>query len=254
MIRKVIRTGIYVLLASILLLVIVLAAMYFHTPDWYRPTKLSDDQITEATSYLIGEASALNKAANDLPDGQLFSRTFKQDRLSSYLQTLPRFDQRAKMPDWLTDPVIVLKPDRVILAGRVAKLSNRPVSLHLAMRVESDRLVVELVSVDVGSMPLPRQLVHDQLGELRQQVAPAARPDSDRTSKRGSADKVSRQLAGLVPALLAAVEGEPMARTFATPEKRQVRLEKVDIRDGEMTLTFRALGEPLPKRPEAPEE
>jgi len=88
----------------------------------------------------------------------------------------------------MSDPLIVLREDTLILAGRVAKLGDRPISLHMKLRIEPDEVAVAVESVDIGSLPLPKQFVQDQLAELRHRLdRAAAQVASDRHGGRGRA-------------------------------------------------------------------
>lgn len=245
MLRSFIRIVVYSLLGAVVIVLVGLYLAWRNTPAWYQPAHFSQEQLQEATTHLNTQVTGFQNDVNYEPAGRPIVVTLSQDRLNSYLQALPLYDPRAKLPAGLVDPLIVLKNDKLILAGRIPKLSNRPVSLHIKMRIEPDRVAVAIDSVNVGSLPLPKQFVEDQLAELRHKLdAAAGHVKSGPHPRAGQAELVR-----LGQSFFAALGGEPMSREFETPKlKRKVRLDKLELTEGQLRLTFMPQG-PAAERP-----
>jgi hypothetical protein len=242
--RRGIRIAIYSLLGGMVVLLAAIVLLCQHTPGWYRPVTYSLNDQQEATAGLNALVLGVNNDLNRAPAGRPITRTIDQDQLNRYLQALPLYDPRAKTPDWLADPVIVLDKDRLILAGRIAKLGNRPVSVHLRLRVQDDLLSADVEQVAIGSMPLPRQVIRDQLGELGDLVGGAGRggrPDGGQKPRQSVKDV----LLDLGELFFRAIDGEPMPCQRETWDlRRPFRLHALQIEPGKMTLTFLPMGEP----------
>lgn len=235
--RCIIRIAVYSLLGGVVLIVIAMLLAWRNTPRWYRPARLNTAQLQRASADLNAQVSRLVNDANYDPPNQPIVVELSQARLNGFIQALPLYG--AKLPGGLSDPMIVLRKDRLILAGRFLKFGQRPVSLHLAMRIDSDRVAVEIESVDVGSLPLPRQFVQDQLGELRHRLE-AAGESAKRVGKPG---RRQSELVQFGQAFFAAVEGNPMPREFRTPTvERRIRLDRLELSEGALKLTFVPLG------------
>jgi hypothetical protein len=96
--------------------------------------------------------------------------TFSQDELNALFQKwthLPGW--RADLDRVVADPVIILKPNRVILAGRSRlKQLETIVSIHFEPRIdEQERFDLNLTSVMAGKLPLPQDTL---VGSLRERA------------------------------------------------------------------------------------
>src|SRR5256885_8870848 len=86
---------------------------------------------------------------------------------------------------YLTDPVVILKDQRIILAGKVKwRDLDTVVSVHFAPRIdEQGRLDLNLVNVLGGRLPLPSGAVIDpvreRLGEVAQRRLPVWQQRAD---------------------------------------------------------------------------
>jgi hypothetical protein len=252
MLRRVIRITIYSLLGAVLVLAAAMVGLYLHTPGWYQPIKLTDEQQQAASGDLIATMSDLNKQAIYSPPDEPFTVTISQEDLNRYLQAAHLLSPQAAMPAWLRDPVVVLQPGRVILAGHVPAAKDRPIALHLNLRFESEHLAIEVESVTVGSLPLPQQMIRDQLADLGQQFDASKLKPKPHAKSGKPADQedlehpLGGQLADLAGGFLRAVNGQPMSCSYVTPNShRPIRLVAIKIVEGSMTLTFAASGKPL---------
>ena len=257
MLRRAIRITIYSLLGAAVVLAAAMVGLFLHTPGWYRPVRLTEEEQQAASGDLIAMMSDLNRQAIYSPPDEPFAVTISQQDLNRYLQATHLLDPRAALPGWLREPVVVLQPDRLILAGRVAAARDQPVGLHLNLRFQTDRLDVEVDSVTVGSLPLPQQMIRDQLTDLGQQFEAAKPKPKSHGRSTGEPEQentdhpLGGQLADLAGGFLRAVNGQPMPCNYVTPNSgRAIRLVAIKVAEGSMTLTFAASGKPLPPLPE----
>src|SRR5436190_10980659 len=182
------------LVTALLLTVIALfrggsVALVRGTPDYYKPIALTREQIEAASQSaeqtltrmqnLAAEShGAQIRAANSTTtpttapaDSNTF--TFSQDELNAL------FQKWAQLPGWradldrvVADPIIILQPNRVILAGR-SKLRQLEtiVSMHFEPRIDGQRRFdLNLTSVMAGKLPLPQDTL---VGALRERALAA---------------------------------------------------------------------------------
>ncbi len=235
--------AIYTTVGGIIAAVLVLYLMYRHTPGWYRPVQLNEQQRQTATGSLNSRLSHFETMADSGPDGNPIVLELSQDDANAYLQALPLIHEQARLPAGLRDPMIVFRKDRLILAARHSRTGERPLSLHLTLRVEPEKVVVSIDSVDVGSLSLPYRMVEDTLSELEHRLGRSA--EATRTGDRGGQSRAVLELARLGQAFFAALNGRAMSREFRSlGTGRVVRLEGLELQEGRIRLTFLPRGEP----------
>jgi len=258
MLRRLIRLCIYLALVAIVVVLAGAFILYRRTPDWYRPVHLTHEQCVEAANGLRIEFGTFQDKAGFTPADKPIVLKLTQDQVNGYLQALLDEDTcqvlrgftglHVALPDGMTDPLIVFQKDRLILAARYAKLGKPPVSLHLKLSADPETIDVAIESIRVGSLPLPKQFIRDQLSEIRYRVARAA--ERLASGDEGGVSSMDRDLVRLGAALFAAIDGEPMGRDFVTSAgaHRPMRLDRLELADGRLTVVLIPQGEAATRR------
>ncbi|MCG3179079.1 MAG: hypothetical protein BIFFINMI_01410 [Phycisphaerae bacterium] len=234
--RKVIRILIYSILLAILTVVVVLAALVLRTPGWYQPRHYSDEQLNNFANNLVSETGRFLDQAGMGPADEPFVVEVTEEQFNGYLHAVAKM-AGSGLPSWLRDPAIVILKDRLVLAGKHEKTGDRPISLHLRLVVTPDAVDVRIESIQVGSLPLPRQFITDQLSEIRNRLDQALRRRAEASTKEQ--DRTTRMMTDLGVAFFEAINGQPMKRTFSDAAwgNRPIRLEKIELAEEEREVS-----------------
>src|SRR5437762_3192966 len=167
------------LLLSVLALFLTGGVALMHgTPEYYRPTALTREQIEAASQRAEQTLTRMQNLAADSHVAQLRAQngatnpatvassgntfTFSEDELNALFQKWAELHGWREYIDRLvSDPIVILKPGRVILAGQ-SKLRHLDtvVSLHFSPALdEQGRFDLNLMKVTAGKLPLPQEAV-----------------------------------------------------------------------------------------------
>jgi uncharacterized protein YpmS len=163
-------------------------ALIRRTPDFYHRSLLSPAQRAAAASRAEtkltamenmvvdshgSEIRAINRATT-VPQAGARTFTFTEDELNSL------FNKWSDLHDWrevyqrfIDDPVIILQPGKIILAGKLRfKDLDTVVSVHFQPRITPDgKLDVNMVSILGGRLPLPQQLMEPMRDHMDRYLA-----------------------------------------------------------------------------------
>jgi uncharacterized protein YpmS len=232
-------------------------------PAWYRPNVSSEEERRIAAANAERQLTSITNWANRqraLEDAAAYAKqtgatpathpndelivSFTQDELNAF------FDKWSVMYDWpekyneyLSDPAIVLRKNRLILAGNVKSMGTIT-SLHFTPTLdESGKLFLKLASVQAGRLPLPETFWGKQRDELVKNLRENL-PRWQRLAKIESngSTNASAMSAAFTEMLLDAARGDVTDAVLFLPlldhdRSVPVRLTSVVIEDGAMTLT-----------------
>ena len=152
-----------------------------------------------------------------------------------------------RFEETLNDPVIILREDRIILAGTMTDL-GAVASLHLFPRIdEQGQLLLTLESLRAGRLPMPEMLWAAQrdklVAELRRRLPDWQRDAQIEPNGVVNADAVAAHLSKLLFDVLARRPREPVLFIPVKDEGRAVpvRLTAVQVTEGELTLTVESM-------------
>ncbi|WP_428938115.1 hypothetical protein [Fontivita pretiosa] len=230
------------------------------TPEWYRPGSLTAEQREElaqrAERKLVGvqnevaRARAAEYAAQHhnstrpaTSAGQPFVISFTDDEINAFFDKWSVWQNvKQSYSKFLTDPRIVLREGRMILAGRLNDV-DAIASLHFEPRITPDgRLDLRLVRVLAGKLPLPAGV----LDKYRDRSSRALMQRMSRWRQNASIDSTGIANANAISAamgqvLIDVLHNRPADAVLFLPVidhgSIPVRLIDVRIEDNSITLT-----------------
>jgi hypothetical protein len=250
---RVLRAIKWSLLVLVLVLVLSAGLLYWmasRVPSGYRPAQLTHEQrLHVAHTVLPSDVSAFH---NIVQAGQLDTFSVGEERINQYLASLdeiatelnharPGTIQKKFQDMGVAEPAVDLQPGSMVFMIRSAEY-EKILSIQIGLEVKDEKVIAEVESVRVGSMPVPRSMVRGQLEKLGKALG---RLEQDTRRGRDDAD-VWNAPSTLLPSLLkSALEREPLPATFDvrvarsrrdTSSLRRVRIEKIAITDDEVQL------------------
>lgn len=230
------------------------------TPDYYVALLLTpeqrqaaaqraEDTITRMQNLAAAARGAeirasTNPSASSTREGTTF--TFTQDELNSLFEKWSgKFQWQESYGRHLRDPVIILQPSRVILAGRVTVRNiDSVVSFHFDPRIdEQNQLNLNLVSVRGGNLPLPQNVLMSPLkSRLRRELehrVPAWQQHARIDAHGGANDDTMKvALAHMLVNVLQSQSGENVVFLPVFQENRRVPVTLKDIQVEDKQLVF----------------
>lgn len=203
-------------------------------PDWYRPERLSPEQLLAAKEEMIRTATEF-KNASQLAEAFILELTPKQinDMIAVAV------DRQRILPHHVAQPFIYLSDGKIIAAALVSwKGQTSVVSIRIRPFVDSAGLLhIELGKLKVGALGLPESFLSDTLDELERSLdatLAASKSNSDRA-------RAARKNKDLLARIFAALHGSPVPANFVTREDLQMAVEDVRIKPGLLEIQFRPL-------------
>jgi len=140
--------------------VLLLAAVgvwltFQHIPAWYRPIQVPAVYHQRVRDDLT---TTLNTLSSKMVAGEPFDHTFTQDQLNRWLGARMAIWPGVSrwVPQWLDEPMIGFRDDRIVIAGLVERATVRTIaSLHLTLTADDDGLRVTVHRAQAGSLPMP---------------------------------------------------------------------------------------------------
>jgi hypothetical protein len=174
-----------VLVSMLIVLASVCVILLRGTPDWYQPLAMSDDDRAAAANSATNKIALLQQEAQRVrADERAATRngkvpststrptnaitiSFTDEEINALIEDWSRReDVRQVYERFLTDPRIVIRDGRVILAGKLKELSAIT-SLHFEPRIDPDgRMHLKLARVLAGKLPLPESLLNGYVDKL----------------------------------------------------------------------------------------
>jgi len=231
------------------------------TPDYYVMMVLSpeqqeaaaqraEDTITRMQNLAAAARGAeirasTNPTARVTREGTTFS--FTQDELNAlFAKWSEKFKWRDSYGQYLTDPVIILQSNRMILAGRVkVRDIDSIVSFHFVPKIDEKNLLdLNLIAVRGGNLPLPENFLMSPLrAHLKRKLEPRV-PVWQAAAKLDQHGGVNDDMMKLAMARLVVnvLQEQPAENVIFLPvfqENRRVPafLSDVKVTEGEMQFT-----------------
>jgi uncharacterized protein YpmS len=264
--RKVL-IGLAAVLAAAIVLSVVGIAMFKGTPTWYsdaagdRPTDAQREQLARAAENKMIDAQ--NWAATLRADAQrsqyATTATTARAEASHVIEFSDRelnalFDKwsvlygwRDKYAEYLEDPRVILKNDRLILAGRMKEL-GAVASIQFRPQLDAQgKLRLDLVRVTGGKLPLPEAAWvkwRDVIVDATRKNLPSWRAQA-KIDSSGAANfsAMAATLSRLLFAVAARQPAEPVLFLPLAGEKDSVpvKVANVAVETGKLTLTVEPL-------------
>jgi len=251
---------------TILAIVVALLGLYLlrRAPDWYARAVLTDEeramlaresetQLLRAREYAAAahaaEArSATNPSFSPTPS-EPFVAEFSQEGINSIVEKWGDLnDWRAGYEQYVKDPIIIFRKDRIILAGLV-KDFGAVVSLHFAPKIDDKgQMRLDLVKVLGGNLPMPesmyagyRERITNGLKRKMIGWQREAAINSDGTAN------TQATVASLARMMLAALNGQPSDAVLFLPAATgkdgsvPMRVTHLTVNDAALSMTIRPL-------------
>jgi hypothetical protein len=177
-----------------------------------------------------------------------------QEDVNKYLASMPEIeawkpggkkeDVHRKMAEiGLAQPAAAMEDGLLTLMARSTEY-NKIISLGISFsRAGDGRLQVELAETKVGELGVPRGFLQDKLEQLKKEQRARAHALQNVSKEARQDDTPLRDLELVLAKLIAAIDEEPVLVEFKGSFTRKwVRIEAVDVADGEMTLQLKPLG------------
>jgi len=245
--------GRIVLLSAAGLIVAGLVAVYIlasWAPSDYQPTRLTAAQKDAAMREFRRRLMEFN---NEGQKNKPFDWALTQDQLNRYLNSMDEIAvqggaeagsvHRAMESIGLAEPAVVLDSGRVRIVARSLRY-KKIVSIDIGLTIGPDGwLRVSTESARIGQLPVPASFVRSAIerlqGKLSQRLGGA-------TSAPAMGGLNSSQVARVIQRVVSAIDGEPIPTemTWRITTRKRVRVTRIDIADGKLTLHMEPVGRP----------
>jgi hypothetical protein len=252
----------------LILLVIALAGggggfywMLSRVPAGYEPAHLNRRQRLQVANTVFPRD--VSKFHNIVQAGHMDTYALSQERINEYLASLdeiatelgharPGLVHEKLQRMGLSEPAMDLRPGAMVFMVRSTKY-EKVVSMEIGLVVEGRDIRASVDAVRVGSMPVPRSMVRDQLARVGGALGRLMARDDASDSAAGD---VWDAPASVLPAVLeAAIDGKPLPAAFevrimrglrSSSTSRWVRIRKIEIDDDDLRLWLEPLDAPPP--------
>lgn len=237
-------------------------------PEYYRPTQLTAAQRADAAKSAedkfirIQNEAARTSAAESARrhrattsstqpivfNGEPITISFTEAELNAFFEKWSNFQNwKSAYEPYLEDPAVVLRDDRVIIAGKLKDL-DLVVSLHFEPSIdEQGQLKLELARIMGGVLPLPEAMISKYQTRLTSGIArklPAWQQSADIDANgAANANAIAASAAKLLVRMLRHEPAEPVLflPVFGQRGSVPVRIQAVEITDGEMSMTIQPM-------------
>jgi hypothetical protein len=240
--RKVVAYGVLGLVGAVAAGAIVLYLLASAVPGEYRPaTDLLRPERQAAGDRFFRLLQDFNNRAEDV---RPFEITLRQEELNEYLASMDEIVEafpeqpagsayKAMDGAGVSGLAVAIRPGALVLMARSTR-HDKIVSLDVSPSFTGDgRLRLAMTAARVGTLPIPRALARRQLDRLKRQFR-------KRAAARRSNGPTAEQVGELLQAMVRAIDDRPILPVFGLREEKRVRLTRMDLEQGEMTLHFAA--------------
>ncbi|MGH7192312.1 MAG: hypothetical protein ACREJM_02120 [Candidatus Saccharimonadales bacterium] len=235
-------------------------------PDWYAHRQANPREMAQAASRAEREVQRTLSWAQDQQAYSVSSDTgtpstkparslqisLTQDELNGFFQKWDStFGWSRRYGSYLSDPQIVIRDDRLILAATV-KDTGSVLSVEFSPRLEDGKLQMPLERVLAGRLPLP-QAFWDRYRQGLESAIDARLPDWEQGADitpagAANSDAVAAAMSELLLDVLAARPAKPVLflpySVGNNPRSFPVKLTSVQIADKTLTLTMEPMTPP----------
>ena len=255
------RKGRIVLLSVVALIIAGVITAYIlasRVPSDYKPMRLT---VAEKDAAMREFRRRLMEFNNEGQKNEPFDWTLTQNQLNRYLDSMDEIAvqggakagavHRAMESIGLAEPAVVLDDGQVRIVARSLQY-KKIVSLNIGLRLGPDgRLRVGIESASIGQLPMPASLVRSVIGRLRAKLSKAV---GETTSAPAMGGLDSSQVGLVLQRLISAIDGEPIPTemTWRIQTRKRVRVTRIDIADGKLTLHMEHVRRPEENKPQVP--
>ena len=240
------------------LLVLTAGFLYWQAsrePEIYKPAELTEAERKQAAKKFFTDVAI--HFSNLVERTEPASLRLTQKDVNRYLASLPEIEalkvggkketvHKRMAQIGLSQPAVAMQDGLLTLMARSTEY-NKIVSLGISFsRASNGHLQVQLAETRVGELGVPQALLRDKLEQLKKEQRAwaeslVAKAGPDRTSRGGGYSM--REIELVMAKLIAAIDEEPVGVEFkGSIGGKWVRIEAVDVADGEMTLQLKPLG------------
>lgn len=167
-------------LASMVVVVVVCWLAFQHIPSWYAPPQIEISDIPRIRATL---PNTYQSFTDSLVAGDVFEFTLSAETVNEWIAARSAIwpDARDWLPVEIKEPAVAFAGDSLIVAGRVERENWKAIlSIHFKVAVDGDELVVQVSKVGVGSLPVPRDALIENLDDYVSQwdIGDADFPDT----------------------------------------------------------------------------
>ncbi|MGB7159780.1 MAG: hypothetical protein WBD40_17065 [Tepidisphaeraceae bacterium] len=240
--------------------------MFKGTPEFYRPAQLTpeqratvseraDDKVAETISWVAllkadedrrthaqraGSTHPVTRAASS------YTVSFTQDELNVFFDKWSQLNGwSSRLEQYVKDSAIVLRKDRLILAGTLADVGAVG-SFHFEPAIdEKGQLQLTLQRVLAGRLPMPELVWTAQrnrlLASVRARLPAWQRRANIAPTGAANNEAVAAGMGKLLLDVLHRRPGEPVIFLRTTDATVPVRLTDIRVAEGEVTLTVESM-------------
>lgn len=249
-IRSLIKWFLVVIVAGLLTAAVVVYLMVSNVPDKYERclARLSQQEKKEARNQFLSQVVAeFNDSAEQ---AKPFTWSLDQRSLNSYLASAdeiaslrlegrPGEVNEAMDKAGIADPAVCLDDGVLTIMARTRDY-GKVVSIDLFFSFTDDqKLEVNIKQARIGSFPLWKSLVRGYVDRIKAGLSPRRQDETEEGSAGMPLGESSVEDVGkVIKAVIAAIDDEPVDPAFrgSVFHKRRVRVERIEIDDGILTL------------------
>jgi len=234
---------------------LALGVLYFQAsrePAGYQPPALTQEQKTAWAKDVL---ERMAKFHSDAPIEDAYTLALSEEQINAYLACIDEIAyqgevlfrvgrergqvDRAMERAGIGGLAVAVGAGGLTLMMRLLRY-DKVVSADVSLTMTPDkRLSVHLTAARVGRLAIPKALIRDRLTGLRSALAANAKDTGGSGGSReprvaGVRVGELRQALGVI---VAAIDGEPVQPRWAW-QGREVRLERISLRPGRLTLRF----------------
>lgn len=245
----VMRKWLLVLVAAGAAGAVVMYLLASWVPGDYRPVRLNHQAREQATSRFY---SRVFKFMSDGEDVKPFTWSASEEWLNRYLSSMDEIAfrkggergqaDRMMAKAGLTEPMVALDDGAITLLARSTKY-DKIISAKLAFEFTPDgKLRIRLAGARMGRAPVPAWVVRGRIEKLKRTVGQRL------LAMSADREPSSAGVAKVLGRVIAAIDGEPIDTelTWRLHSKKRVRISRIDISDGMLTLHVVPVGRASP--------
>ena len=207
-----------------------------HVPAWYRPLRLSPEQIDDARATITLFADSVS---DQMVETEPFEIVLTESQVNAWLAAMPHMLSEAEqwLPTQWSGLVVRFDVSAVRLGAHYSHRGWRAIlSVGISARLAEDAQTVHLQLTDVhgGSLALPRWLVADLLDEKLHEAFPSELLEES--------DDLARIILSSTEPAHRLFEGIELPNRFIWPNgQRRYRLESLELAHQEVRLKIKPL-------------
>jgi len=219
-------------------------------PARYRPLRLNRQEREQAAS---GFYKRIFKFMSDGEDVKPFTWSVSEEWLNRCLASMDEIAfrkggkrgqvDRMMAKAGLAEPMVALADGAVTVLARSTRY-DKIISAKLAFELAADgKLRVRLAGARIGRAPVPAWMIRERIERLQRTVGRRL------LETAGDDEPSSAGVARVLGRVIAAIDGEPIDAelTWRLHSRKRVRIERIDLSDGALTLHVVPVGRAGPE-------